>query len=115
MLFCCEKEDEVEATVVNYYISATESSKFDRVLFTFDHTRAIRENEIRTFYLDPKDIILNLSDPDDVFLGSLTIEPIKVKGYDFGFSDFKVTKSGETFLLTQPYLNNNYSESTFFR
>lgn len=71
VLASCEKEGEV--AVINYYISATATMSFDQIQFRFDHTRARRENEAETVYLDPLEVNLDLSNPADIFLGSSKI------------------------------------------
>lgn len=111
ILFACEVNEKQEATI-NYYLTSTSHKTYEYISFQFDHTRAHRNqmNEIRTVYLDPKKVNFDLSDPDKISLGSSTIEPEVINGYNFGFSSFNIIKQNDTIELAQPFGYNNYTE-----
>lgn len=106
LLIACAEEVPEKATI-NYKLTVKPSQRFDYAKFTFEYTRAHRningQGEIRSVYLDPKEIETNLSKVKSFPLGSSEIEPAPIDGYDFGFSSsFAVVQNQDTLLLQQP-------------
>jgi len=110
LLISCNKDEKEDATI-NYYLTTTSDTTYQRIFFQFDYTRAHRQqnNGIRTVYLDPTQVDFDLSGPEEVFLGSLTIEPEKINGYDFGLGQFRVVKGNDTLQLVQPFRFDDYT------
>ena len=103
LLINCGKDERTDATI-NYHLTTKSDTTYRRISFEFDYTRAHRQQnrEIRTVYLDPKRVSFDLSNPDIIFLGSSTIEPENINGFDFGFGEFSVVKGEDTLELVQP-------------
>ncbi len=83
--------------LINYYLTVIPTDKFDSLSFSFLYTRAFQNyTAIRTVYLEPKDIDVSLNKKETISLGSSSIEPLFIEGYDFGFSQFRLRKDNRT-------------------
>lgn len=83
--------------LINYYLTVISTEEFDSISFSFLYTRAFLNNSvIRNVYLDPKEINVRLNRKELISLGSSSIEPLFIEGYDFGFSQFRLRKDNRT-------------------
>jgi len=90
-------ETDQKNVLINYYLTVTPTDRFDSLSFSFLYTRAFQNyTAIRTVYLDPKDIYVRLDKEETISLGSSTIEPLFIEGYDFGLSQFRLRKDNGT-------------------
>lgn len=91
-----DKGRKQDATI-NYFITTTSESPFREISFQFDYARAHKSqlNQIRTVYLNPTVVNIDLMNPEKVYLGSSTIEPELITGYDFGLGNFSVETGSE--------------------
>ncbi len=112
VLFSCS--DSIEQATVEYYITASQSNNYENLQITFDYARAYVPGDdpgstaIRTVYLDSQQLSLALDGlQEPVFLGTSTIEPGKILGYDFSFSSISVLKNGNEIVLRY----KDYNES----
>jgi hypothetical protein len=124
LLFVCgfsSCSESIESPIIEYYITATASSKYESLKITFDHTRAYQEGSesgttaIRTVYLDKQDLSLTTDgNQEPVFLGASEIEAGKIYGYDFSFSFIAVTRNGvEVAVRQKDYNESNKVEKEF--
>lgn len=109
LLLGCSDAERDDATI-NYSITALPDSTINQFFCTFLYTRAHHENNsIHTVYLDEKPINFNLTNPIPISLGSSTIEPEKITGFDFGLEDAFVIKNNDTFQLVETYWFDDFS------
>lgn len=116
MASCAEKEP--ENAEINYSLSVKSSEEFESMSFTFEFTRAHRHaedanGEIRTVYLDPLDIEAQLDETRNFPLGSSEIEPEPIEGYDFGLTEFTLTKDSSLINLLTPFAYDDFSAAGF--
>jgi len=83
---------------IHYFITTSSESPFTEISFQFSYARAHKSqlNQIRTVYLNPTEVNVDLGNPEKVYLGSSTIEPELITGYDFGLGNFSVETGSET-------------------
>lgn len=110
LLISCNKYEKEEATI-NYYLTATSDTTYSRIFFQFDATRAHRKqnSEVRSVYLDYRPVGFNLGNPEELFMGSSTVEAENIDGYSFLLEEFSVVRGNDTLELVRPYGYRGYT------
>ena len=90
------KKSKEDATI-HYFLTVSEDATFDHISFSFALARAHRKelNQVRTVYLDQAQLNFDLSTPEKIYLGSSTIEPESISGYDLSLGNFKLGGGSE--------------------
>lgn len=91
---------EDDNSLINYFFEVKSFGEYDYLTFSFNYLNADQLGRFyRTVYLHPKKISIANSQQHRINLGASTIEPLPIKGYSFGASQFYVHKRNEVIPL----------------
>jgi hypothetical protein len=118
MLLCSCRDAMIEKEIsrvesnnclINYYFSVKPFGEYSHLSFSLNYLRADQLGTIyRTVYLDPSKINISNSQQHWISLGSSAIEPLAVKGFSFGATQFYVHKGNEVIpLVMHNFINVN--------
>jgi hypothetical protein len=83
-------------SLINYYFSVKPFGEYHNLSFSFNYLRADQLGRMfRTVYLDPNRINIANGQQHRINLGSSTIEPLTIKGFSFGATQFYIHKGNE--------------------
>ena len=93
--------------LINYYFSVKPFGGYSHLSFSFNYLRADQLGTIyRTVYLDPSKISIPNGQQHRISLGSSAIEPLEIKGFSFGATQFYVHKGNEVIpLVMHDFIN----------
>lgn len=103
----CEKNNN---PIVDFYITTSQSNKYDKLNTTFTHIRTFELGEDSIISIGPFPILeqtdlefITDGNQEPVYLGTSEMGLGKITGFDFGFSySSTIEKSGEVYDLLNP-------------
>ncbi len=94
-------------SLINYYFSVKPFGEYSNLSFSFNYLRADQlGTRFRTVYINPDRINIANGQHHRISLGSSAIEPLTIKGFSFGATQFSVHKGNEVIpLVMHDFMN----------